>query len=126
MIDHLSVGVTDIIRAEKFYDTVLATIGMKRLAELETIRAYGAEQISFLAMTPYDQQAATHGNGTHIAFRAEHDAEVDAFHTAALEMGGTCEGKPGERPYPHAVVYTAYVRDPFGNKLEVIRGGFNT
>lgn len=125
MIDHLSVGVSDIEKAEKFYDTVLATIGMKRLAELETIRAYGTETISFLAMTPFDQAPATHGNGTHIAFRADHDAQVDAFHQAAMDLGGVCEGKPGTRPYPHAEVYTAYVRDPFGNKLEVIRGGFS-
>lgn len=124
MIDHLSVGVSDIEAAEQFYDNVLSTIGLQRLAALDGIRAYGGERIEFLAMLPFDKGEASFGNGTHIAFKARSDSDVDAFHAAALSNGGSDEGSPGPRPYPHAEVYAAYVRDPFGNKLEVLRGGF--
>lgn len=124
MIDHLSVGVSDIDVAENFYDGVLSAIGFNRLAALDGIRAYGGERIEFLAMLPFDREPSSFGNGTHVAFKARSDADVDAFHAAAIRHGGSDEGAPGPRPYPHAEVYAAYVRDPFGNKLEVLRGGF--
>ena len=65
------------------------------------------------------------GNGTHICFVAPSQQAVDVFHAHALRNGGTDEGAPGPRPgYPKENVYTAFVRDPFGNKLEAIYNGF--
>ncbi len=125
MIDHLSVGVDDIEKATSFYDALFATIGGKRIAALDTLVAYGKDTIDFLAMIPHDKEAFSAGNGVHIAFVAETNDQVTAFHKAALANGGSCEGAPGTRPYPHAEVFASYVRDPFGNKLEVIVGGFN-
>ena len=50
---------------------------------------------------------------------------VNAAYEAALAHGGSDEGAPGPRAaYPIPDVYTGYVRDPFGNKLEVIHNGF--
>ncbi|WP_152998574.1 VOC family protein [Sphingopyxis sp. H115] len=67
----------------------------------------------------------TQGNGTHVAFRAESQAVVDAFHATAIQGGGACAGEPGPRPdYPASDVYAAFVRDPFGHKLEAIHNGF--
>ena len=49
----------------------------------------------------------------------------EIFHAFAVANGGTCEGEPGPRDgYPNPDVHTAYARDPFGNKLEVIFNGF--
>jgi catechol 2,3-dioxygenase-like lactoylglutathione lyase family enzyme len=124
MIDHLSVGVSSIDQAEKFYDSVLATIGCEPKAKMDGLLAYGRDRIEFLAMLPFDKNDSTAGNGVHIAFAAETNEQIDNFHKAVLENGGTCEGAPGTRPYPHAEVYATYVRDPFGNKLEALVGGF--
>lgn len=124
MIDHLSVGVPDIAAACTFYDSLLSTLGAKRLATMDQLAAYGTDAVQFIAILPHDGATPTGGNGTHIAFKAADAAAVDAFHEAALAMGGTCEGAPGPRAYPHAEVYAAYVRDPFGNKLEALSGGF--
>ena len=34
---------------------------------------------------------------------------------------------PGVRPaYPMPDVFAAYLRDPWGNKLEIVHGGFST
>ena len=55
----------------------------------------------------------------HIAFTAETRAQVDAFHTAALEAGGTDNGAPGLRWY-HADYYGAYVFDPDGHNIEAV------
>lgn len=124
MIDHVSVGVSDLDEGRDFYHSVLETIGLKQLAATDTAIAYGLDKINFLIMLPFDKTPQTGGNGTHIAFKAENDRQVDAFYAAAMAQGGQDEGAPGPRDYPHAPVYAAYVRDPFGNKLEVLRGGF--
>ena len=45
---------------------------------------------------------------------------VDAFHAAALEYGGMDEGQPGLRAHYGPNYYAAYVRDPYGNKLQAV------
>ncbi|GJL91328.1 VOC family protein [Hyphococcus sp.] len=126
IIDHLSVGVPSIAEAAKFYDGLLATIGARNLAQNDAFAAYGDTSPMFLVMLPFDKQAQTAGNGVHIGFKAPSREAVDAFHAHALKHNGTCEGAPGPREgYPNMDVYTAYVRDPFGNKLEIIFNGFS-
>lgn len=125
LLDHASVGVPAIDTARKFYDPVMAALGCSCLAALDGLAAYGRETPQFVIILPYDKQAATAGNGTHICFAAPSRDAVDAFARAALTHGGTDEGAPGPRPgYPKADVYAAFVRDPFGNKLEAIHNGF--
>ena len=125
LIDHLSVGVPSIAPAVAFYDGLMATLGCQRLAASEAFAAYGTDTVQFLVMTPLDGRPATTGNGTHICFAAPDRHAVDAFHRFALDHGGRDEGTPGTRPdYPKPDVYTAFVRDPFGNKLEAIHNGF--
>lgn len=124
MFDHVSVGVGDVEAAALFYREVLAPLGYGELARMESLVAFGADRIAFVAMRPFDGEAATGGNGVHVAFVAPTRAAVDAFHARALAGGGKCEGAPGPRAYPHREVYAAFVRDPFGNKLEALTDGF--
>jgi hypothetical protein len=56
----------------------------------------------------------------HIALRADNRAQVDAFHAAAVEAGGTDNGAPGPRPVYHADYYGGYVLDPERTKALVI------
>ncbi|HEY6456348.1 MAG TPA: hypothetical protein VIY90_13830 [Steroidobacteraceae bacterium] len=58
--------------------------------------------------SPFDGQAPAGGNGTMIAFRAKDEVQVQAFHAAALENGGSDEGAPGARPYDEPTFYVAY------------------
>lgn len=124
MIDHVSVGVANLEEAADFYGPVLETLGAKELARLEGLVAYGRDRVEYLIMKPYDGGEASSGNGAHFAFAAETEAAVERFHAAAIAGGGVCEGEPGVRQYPHQPVYAAYVRDPFGNKLEALTAGF--
>lgn len=125
VIDHLSIGVPDIDSATAFYDGALAALGIGKLATTDAFAAYGTGAVQFLVMVPHDGDDSSVGNGTHICFVAPSQNAVDAFHAAALERGGVDAGAPGKRPgYPKADVYTAFVRDPFGNKLEAIHNGF--
>ena len=59
----------------------------------------------------------------HLAFPAETNEAVDAFHRAAVEAGYRDDGAPGERPEYHAGYYAAYVLDPDGNSVELVNHG---
>lgn len=125
IIDHLSVGVSDLQQAETFYNAALGELNILPLAKNEMFLAFGEHRVEFLAMLPRDGNSHSCGNGTHICFVAPSRSAVDAFHAKALKNGGTCEGEPGPRAaYPIPDVYACFVRDPFGNKLEAIHNGF--
>lgn len=126
IIDHLSLGAPCIDKAAAFYDGLMETLNINCLAKSEAFVAYGKDSIQFLLIKPENQQAATAGNGTHISFVATSQEAVDRFHAYAINNGGECAGEPGPREsYPIPDVYTTFVRDPFGNKLETIFNGFN-
>ena len=55
-----------------------------------------------------------------IAFGADSNQTVDAFHAAALAAGYADNGEPGERPKYHPGYYGAFVLDPAGINVEVV------
>jgi catechol 2,3-dioxygenase-like lactoylglutathione lyase family enzyme len=119
MLHHVSVGVSDVARAAEFYDAVLGALGYKRTAQyLPYAIAYGEGTSEFWIQLPGDQQAPSAGNGAHIGFAARSRDAVHRFHQTSLANGGTDEGEPGPRPDYGPDYYGAFVRDPFGNKIE--------
>ncbi len=121
MLHHVSVGVSDVGRAIRFYDAALGALGYKRVMEFMPFAvAYGDSAPSFWVQLPSDQKAASSGNGTHIGFNAKNQAAVRAFHDAALKEGGADEGAPGPRPEYSPNYYGAFVRDLDGNKIEAV------
>lgn len=119
MLHHVSVGVTDVERAAAFYDKVLGALGYKRSAQyLPYAIAYGEGISEFWIQLPHDQKSPEPGNGTHVGFSARSRDAVNKFHQAALAGGGSDEGEPGPRPDYGPDYYGAFVRDPFGNKIE--------
>lgn len=125
-LDHVSVGVTNATRAKAFYDATLAPLGMRPIFPVEIAGrlvgvGYGeTDKPSFWIQLPINHQAASMGNGVHIAFTAPSRAAVDAFYLAALAQGGVEDGAPGLRSEYHPDYYAAFVRDPDGNKLEAV------
>jgi len=121
MLHHVSVGVGDVARAARFYDSVLGALGYKRVMEyLPYAIAYGETVPEFWIGLPHDQRPAGLGNGTHVAFNAKSRDAVNAFHAAALAAGGTDEGAPGPREDYSPDYYGAFARDPDGNKIEAV------
>ena len=124
MILYSTVGTTDMVRAVKFYDAVFGALGVSRAPSWSDGWAgWGGsydDGYGFWVCAPFDGLAPAAGNGTMIAFRAKDEAQVQAFHAAALEHGGRDEGAPGTRRYYDPTFYVAYVRDPDGYKLACV------
>jgi catechol 2,3-dioxygenase-like lactoylglutathione lyase family enzyme len=114
----VSIGVADFARATSFYDTVLATVGARRLMEHPGAVAYGKRFPEFWVQTPIDGQAATAANGVHFAFLAPSQGAVNEFWQKALELGATADGAPGSRPHYGEPYYGCFVRDLDGHKIE--------
>lgn len=120
MVSYITIGTDDLDRAMAFYDPVLGALGAERLWVQGTWAGYGPEGDDHgmvLLCAPFNGEPARAGNGIMIGLTAASEAQVDAFHAAALANGGTCEGPPGPRPAFGEGYYLAYVRDPVGNKL---------
>ncbi|MBU6444588.1 MAG: VOC family protein [Alphaproteobacteria bacterium] len=127
ILHHVSVGVSDVARAGRFYDAVLATLGYKRFWEIMPYAiCYGEDGYDFWVQIPSNGQPASAGNGVHIAFTATTRKAVDRFYETALAHGASDEGPPGLRPEYDADYYAAFVRDPDGNKLEALCYGVKT
>ena len=119
MLHHVSVGVRDFVRAAKFYDAVLATLGFKRVADYSPHAiGYGTDRPEFWVGAPHDGKAMSVGNGTHLGFIARTKAQVNKFHEVALREGGSNNGEPGPRPDYGPEYYGAFVYDLDGNKIE--------
>jgi len=118
MIDHVSIAVRDLAGSARFYAAVLATLGYEKLADRPATIGFGKKYPEFWLnerrnMTPIDPDS-----GMHICLRAPDVATVQAFHAAAIEAGGTCDGAPGPRSGQIGGYYAAFIRDPEGNRIE--------
>ena len=120
MIDHISVAVRDLARAAHFYEVVLGAIGYAKLEMRPATVGFGKKYAEFWlnlrpTMSPIDADC-----GAHIGLRVRTRALVDSFHAAALAAGGTSDGAPGLRPQHGEGYYAAFIRDPYGNRIEAV------
>jgi len=117
MLDHVTLGVSDIERSKQFYDKALRPLGIERLyAEGETAAGYGANRKAFFWISLREASQT----GSHVAFATEDRETVDRFHQAALSAGGRDNGQPGLRPAYHENYYGAFVLDPDGHNIEAV------
>jgi catechol 2,3-dioxygenase-like lactoylglutathione lyase family enzyme len=120
MIDHVSVGVSDLERAARFYEAVLAALGLSRLVTRPATIGFGKAYPEFWINLRAGMTQVPHECGTHVCLRARTTAEIDAFHVAALGAGGVSDGPPGLRPHDRVKYYAAFVLDPDGNRIEAV------
>ncbi len=122
MIDHITVGVSDLQRSKHFYLRALAPLGFDQTSTSEVLPSeieFGSEEkMDFAISTEYEV-----GAPVHVAFAAETIGQVHAFHEAALAAGGTEHGPPGPRPHYGEGYYGAFVLDPDGHNVEAVFHG---
>jgi catechol 2,3-dioxygenase-like lactoylglutathione lyase family enzyme len=120
MIDHVSVGVSDLERSVRFYEAVLAQLGLSRLVSRPGTIGFGKTYPEFWINLRADMAGVAPDSGVHICLRAKSTEDVEAFHTAALAAGGRSGGAPGLRPHDRVRYYAAFVIDPDGNRIEAV------
>jgi len=118
MIDHVSIPVRDLAAAARFYETVLAPLGMTRLETRPATVGFGKSYAEFWLNLRKDMISP--GNGAHVCLRARTTEAVDAFHAAALAAGGASDGAPALRPQHGESYYAAFIRDADGNRVEAV------
>ena len=126
MLDHVSITVVDFAVAERFYDAVMAALGVPNVGRdaAEGWLGYGERCSgdhpgrSYLSVRRGARPEPARGR--HLCFKAPNRAAVDAFWAAGLARGGADEGAPGLRPQYHATYYAAFLADPSGNRLEAV------
>src|SRR5450631_531569 len=95
MIDHISVGVSDLERSARFYESALAPLGLSPLVTRPATIGFGKAYPEFWINLRAGMAAVAPESGVHICLRAKTTAEIDAFHAAALTAGGSSDGAPG-------------------------------
>jgi catechol 2,3-dioxygenase-like lactoylglutathione lyase family enzyme len=120
MIDHVSVGVSDLERSARFYAAALAPLGLSRLVTRPATIGFGKSYPEFWINFRADMTPVVPESGVHICLRSKSTGEVDAFHAAALAAGGSSESPPSLRPHDRVLYYAALVRDPDGNRIEAV------
>jgi catechol 2,3-dioxygenase-like lactoylglutathione lyase family enzyme len=116
VFSHACIRSGDLAGSVAFYDAVLASLGVRNLGPFgDSGMLYGKDKTA-LVILRVAHDAVSSDNSIVIGFAAKTAGDVDAFHAAGLEAGGTDEGAAGPRDhFPGA--YAAYLRDPTGNKI---------
>lgn len=121
MLNHLSIGVSNLQRSIAFYDATLGALGYVRLWTGKDAAGYGypGEKNEPFAIKQEEIHTALGSSArSHIAFTATTRERVNAFYDAAISNGAGDLGKPGLRPHYGENYYATFVQDPDGYRLE--------
>lgn len=117
MFDHVTIRASDRSASERFYDTVLRTLGVEKTYAGEDFVEWGDFSLAAAsAETPPTERL-------HIGFAARSRDHVDAFWRAGTQAGHPDDGPPGPRPQYRDDYYGGFVLDPDGNSVEAVHHG---
>ena len=117
MFDHVTIRASDRAASEKFYETVLRTLGIDTTYSDEHFAEWNDFSLT---------HAAYEGLVTrrlHVAFVAPSRTDVDEFWRVGTEAGYRDDGEPGPRPQYRDDYYGSFVLDPDGNSVEAVHHG---
>jgi catechol 2,3-dioxygenase-like lactoylglutathione lyase family enzyme len=107
-VDHLWIRVRDPAASKRFYLTIAPYAGLRIGVDKPDHVQMVGENFSFSLID--DERPLT--EHLHLAFSAQDDATVRAFHADALAAGYEDHGGPAERAVYHPGYYGAFVLDP--------------
>jgi catechol 2,3-dioxygenase-like lactoylglutathione lyase family enzyme len=108
MFGLVAIGASDRDASARFYETVLAPLG-----------------VGWCEFSVVDAAASGRSvtRGLHLGFVAPSDAHVDAFWRAGVDAGYRDDGPPGPRPQYADDYYGGFLLDPDGNSAEAVHDG---
>ncbi len=112
-LDYCVLGTNNIEASIKFYDSLFEQTELKQVLSTERMTFWQCEDFAFAIAKPFNGEPASNGNGTMIGLNVGSVEEVIRLHKKSIELGGTCEGEPGQR----GPKFSAYVRDLDKNKI---------
>lgn len=117
MFDHVTIRVSDRKASQRFYETVLRSLGIERTHSDE----HYAEWDDFSLSSATDEKPLT--RRLHIGFVAPSRGHVDEFWRVGTDAGYPDDGAPGPRPQYSADYYGSFLLDPDGNSAEAVYHG---
>ena len=117
MFAHVTIRASDRAASERFYLTVLSTLGIERTRRGEDFAAWRDFR---LAQATGERPATT---GLHVGFAAPSRVEVDEFWRVGTQAGYRDDGAPGPRPRYRDDYYGSFLLDPDGNSAEAVHHG---
>jgi catechol 2,3-dioxygenase-like lactoylglutathione lyase family enzyme len=112
MFDHVTIRARDRAASERFYNTVLQTLGID-----ESYRTSTFSQWQDFGLTTTDAEHPP-TRRLHVGFVAPDHDRVDSFWRAGVDAGYRDDGKPGPRPEYGEDYYGGFLLDPDGNSAE--------
>jgi catechol 2,3-dioxygenase-like lactoylglutathione lyase family enzyme len=125
-LDHVTITASDLAASLAFYDAALGALGLVRVAEhvdeeedAAPVEAAGwgtdgADPIVWLVAGPVPTR------GLHLRLTTTSRREVEAFHHAGVQTGGTEHAGPRRWVLYRSGEFNAIVADPDGNLVEVV------
>jgi catechol 2,3-dioxygenase-like lactoylglutathione lyase family enzyme len=114
VFDHVTVRVSDPEESARFYERVLAVLGVEPTGEVE----------GFPEWDDFGLAGATRSKPVtrrlHVGFVASSPELVDEFWQAGTDAGYMDDGRPGPRPRYGDDYYGGFLRDPDGNSVEAV------
>lgn len=112
-LDYCVLGTNNIDEAIKFYDSLFDQTELSQVLSTDRMAFWQCKDFAFAIAKPFNGEPATNGNGTMIGLNVGSTEEVIRLHNKAIELGGSCEGEPGQR----RPKFSAYIRDLDKNKI---------
>lgn len=108
-------GTNNMDASVRFYDALFEGTALSQTFATDRMTFWQGDDkdSAFAIATPFDNEPATNGNGTMVGFNVGSAEEVKRLHQKAIDLGGRCEGEPGQR----GPRFSAYVRDLDQNKI---------
>lgn len=119
MIDHVSLGTCRYADAVRFYQRVLAPLGLALVRDTGFEAAFGTGAHWCFFLYPAEPGTSVRGERMHVAWQAATRDAVRAVHQQALAAAGADLFGPRERPDISPTYFGAMFTDLDGHRIEV-------
>jgi catechol 2,3-dioxygenase-like lactoylglutathione lyase family enzyme len=117
VIDHVTLQCGDVAASRRFYDAVLAPLGVAPGPSGDSWVGYFGPAGGSFWLIPAERDS---DRELHLAFGAVDREHVRAFYDAAMAIGAESLHRPRVFPEYHEHYYGAFVRDPDGHNIEAV------